>query len=66
MTVIELVELFGSGSQMIKIYDFNKCEDVWEGQNWDLPDEYEDCEVVSLDPTWDDVLTINIDTTEED
>lgn len=67
MTLYDLREMFIDDSQMIRIYDIAKEDNIYEGEFRDIPDEYEDYEISSIDsvyPTinFDGYITINIDT----
>lgn len=63
MTVYDLVDLFCNDEQLINLYSIYKDEVVWSGECADLPEEYEECMICSIDcvERGSDYLTINID-----
>lgn len=66
MTLYELINLCIEPSFLkVKIYDVNKCEDVWEGFGDEIPEEYEDLEVSSFDLPVKDSITFNVDLEED-
>ena len=68
ITLGELLDLYVDANMKLNIYDLNDEVDkiVYSGYRDDMPDEYEDMEVSSIDNPYKDsyILTINIDTTE--
>ena len=68
ITLGELLDLYVDANMELNIYDLNDkvSKIVYSGYRDDMPDEYEDMEVSSIDNPYKDsyILTINIDTTE--
>lgn len=66
ITVYDFINLFIDGVK-IALYDFTSETEVFRGWSQDIPDEYEDLEVLSLDPPTmdDDHMIINIETEED-
>jgi len=69
ITLYDLKELFVDDSQLIRIYDTETEENMFEGEFCDMPEEYEDCEAMSIDSVWavdfDGYITINISIEED-
>lgn len=70
-TVSELLDLFIDGNdQRVVLVDLNKdAEEIFDGTLGDMPDEYQELEVQSIDNIYDDPschgkLVINVDTSE--
>lgn len=62
MTVFEFLSLCIDDTQKFALYDFAKDEIVWMGQAQDLPDRFDDYEVLSFDGiTSLDAMTLNVD-----
>ena len=66
MSVYELKELFTDDSQLIRIYDTDADENIYEGEFCDVPEYLEDAEICSIDSVYkidfDGYITINIET----
>lgn len=64
MTVYELRELFIDDAQLVRLYNLDSEEYIFEGNFYDLPTEYEDYEVLSIDnlykENFDGYIVINI------
>ena len=69
MTLYDLRCLFVDESQEVKIYDISSdnADLIYEGEFIDLPFEYEDLEVSSIDNVYKDMgfVGINVDLTDE-
>lgn len=70
-TVSELLDLFIDGNdQRVVLVDLNNdAEEIFDGTLGDMPDEYQELEVQSIDNIYDDPschgkLVINVDTSE--
>ena len=70
MTLYEFRYLMVDDSQEVKVYDIsgNSCEAIFSGMFCDLPDEYEDLEISSIDPVYKDMgfISINVELEEEE
>ena len=66
MTIRDILDLFVDEScVLVRVYDLEKDEQVFEGYGSDIPEQYEYCDVVSIDnPEKDAVICFNIDTTD--
>lgn len=66
MTVQELMEMFvDADSQHIQLFDVDKEDVVFDGNYADIPDEYDNAEITSIDNIWNDcngIFSINIET----
>ena len=62
MTVYDFLDMFLDILDEVTIYDCEQGKEVWKGDKDDMPDEYADAEVSSVDypPTHFEGLTINI------
>ena len=69
ITVRDFLDLFVDDNMELRIYDLNDdvCDVVYSGYRDDMPDEYEDMMVSSVDNPnkFEYILTVNIDTSEE-
>lgn len=67
MTIRDILDLFVDEScVLVRVYDFKGTgEQVFEGYGSDIPEQYEYCDVVSIDnPEKDAVICFNIDTSD--
>ena len=70
MTLYEFRELFIDESQEVKIYDISSddVDLIYEGYFDEMPDEFEDLEISSLDNVYNDMryVGINVDFSDDD
>lgn len=70
MTIYELLELFVSDDQLVRIWDNNSEQIVFEGEICEVPDMYNWCEVTSIDSMYkkdfDGYITFNINVEEDE
>ena len=70
MTLYEFRCLMVDDSQQIVVYDISgdDCEPIYRGEFRELPDEYEDVEISSIDPVYKDMgfISINVELEEEE
>lgn len=66
MVVQELMEMFvDADSQHIQLFDVDKEDVVFDGDYADIPDEYDNAEITSIDNVWNNcngIFSINIET----
>ncbi len=64
MTVYDIMDLFIDDSQYIELYDIETDNVVYSGEFCDMPEEFEDREVCSIDNIYkgnEGVVTLNIE-----
>ena len=64
MTVYDIMDLFIDDSQYIELYDTETDDVVYSGEYCDMPEEYIDREVCSIDNVYKDnngIVTLNIE-----
>lgn len=60
ITVREFLDLFNGDSQTIQLWDCDLADSVYVGNLFDVPSNYMEWNVTSLDPIQNDILTLNI------
>ena len=64
MTVYDIMDLFIDDSQYMELYDTETDNVVYSGEYCDIPEEYTDREVCSIDNVYKDnngIVTLNIE-----